>query len=135
MINSFREWVLDSFGLNDPRPLELPEFVGLTGGTARKAKKPLPPKTLSKLKKESKKDTVEKNKVSKKKLKARKVDPVDEEYEIDNIFMKLDPHVPEAKKYRLNTVYTEEQKLLYHFRYINYSEESFDLLRHSLRNG
>ena len=135
MINSFREWVLDTFGLNDPRPLELPEFVGFTGGTARKAKKPLPPKTLSKLKKESKKDTVEKNKVSKKKLKARKVDPVDEEYEIDNIFMKLDPHVPEAKKYRLNTVYTEEQKLLYHFRYINYSEESFDLLQHALRNG
>ena len=135
MINSFREWVLDSFGLNDPRPLELPEFVGLTGGTARKAKKPLPPKTLSKLKKKSKKDTVEKIELSKKKLKTRKVDPVDEEYEIDNIFMKLDPHVPEPKKYRLNTVYTEEQKLLYHFRYLNYSEESFDLLRHSLLNG
>ena len=97
-----------------------------------KKTKKITQKTLAKIKKESKTEKIEKIELSKQKLQAREVD---EEYEIDNIFMKLDPHVPEAKKYTINKVYTEEEKLLYHFRFINYSEESFDLLRHSLKNG
>ena len=122
MINSFREWILDVVGAYEP---------GYVKGKLSKGKK-ITQKTLSKLKKESKAEKIQKNEISKKQLPDRESD---DEYEIDNIMMKLDQEIPAPKKYRIHKVISEEQKLIQHFRFINYSEESFDLLRNSLKNN
>lgn len=122
MINSFREWILDIVGAYEP---------GYVKGKLNKGTK-ITQKTLSKLKKESKAEKIEKIKISKTKLKERESD---DEYEIDNIMMKIDPIIPQPKKYRIFKVISEEQKLVQHFRFINYSEESMDLLRNSLKNN
>jgi len=119
MINRFREWLLDVVGAYDT------DFV-----RGKISEKPISKKEITKLKKESvpKEIIKESKKITKKR-------PIPEEYEIDNVLMQLDPELPTPKKYKIVKTYTEEEKLLYHFRFINYTEESFDLLRNSLKNN
>jgi len=122
MINRFRNFVLDIIGAYDDDYIR-GDFQ----------KKPMSKKKLSQIKKESKIVKVEKNIISKKQIESREIN---EDFEVDNVMMKLNPEIPQnPKKYVMNKVYTEEEKLLYRFRFINYTEESFDQLRNSLKNG
>ena len=119
-MNRFREWILDHIGYYDEGHVK----GKLSTNVINK-------KELTRIKKESKNEKVEKVKVSKVKLPKREVQ---EDYEIDNLLMELKPEIPSPKKYRIRKLYSEEQRLLYQFRYLNYSEKSFDLLRHALLN-
>ena len=122
MINKFREWVLDVVGAY--------EKTFVRGGITDK---PISKKKITKLKQESEPLSKVKESLSvKEQYKSR---AVPEEYEIDNVLMQLNPELPEPKKYKINQTYTEQEKLLYHFRFINYSEESLDRLRNSLKNN
>ena len=119
-MNRFREWILDHIGYYDE---------GYVKG--KLSKKVISKKELTRIKKESKIEKVEKVKVSKVQLPEREVQ---EDYEIDNVLMELKPEIPSPKKYKIRQLYSQEQRLLYQFRYLNYSEKSFDLLRHALLN-
>ena len=130
MINKFREWVLDVVGAYNERPAAQPRSRIVV-----RAHEPLAisKKKITKLKQESEPLSKVKEALSvKEQYKSR---AVPEEYEIDNVLMQLNPELPEPKKYKINQTYTEQEKLLYHFRFINYSEESLDRLRNSLKNS
>lgn len=122
MINRFRNFVLDIIGAYDD------DYIR---GDFKK--KPISGKQLAEVKKESKQNVVKKIVKSKKQIPTREDD---DEFEIDNVMMEIKPDIPEKpRSYKINTVYTEAEKLLYRFRFINYSEESFQQLRNSLRNN
>ena len=116
MINRFREWILYVVGADREGTYMKKEY----------ARKGLPPKELKKLKSES--EDLVKVKKGEKKYKKREEN---DDYEIDNILMELDPEIPSPKKYRVLKLQTEEERLLYKFRYLNYNEENLDLLRNS----
>jgi len=120
MINRFREWILYVVGADREGTYMKKEY----------ARKGLPPKELKKLKSES--EDLVKVKKGEKKYKKREEN---DDYEIDNILMELDPEIPSPKKYRVLKLQTEEERLLYKFRYLNYNEENLDLLRNSLIKG
>ena len=122
MINRFRNWVLDVVGAYDE------DYVSEDFPVEKRISQ----KKLREIKKESKSEKIELNEVSTKEIKSREIL---DDYEIDNVMMKLNPELPEPKEYKINKVYTEQEKLLYHFRFINYTEESFAQLRNSLKNG
>ncbi|MBB74321.1 MAG: hypothetical protein CMJ75_07395 [Planctomycetaceae bacterium] len=116
MINRFREKILDLIGAYDE------DYVKGNIGKA------LSPKKLSRIKKASKKpQTI---KISKKILPDRESDS---EYEVENLMADIEEDIPKAKSYKVNKVFTTEERLIYRFRFLNYTEESYDLLRHALR--
>ena len=120
-MNRFREWILENIGYYEEGHVK-----------GKLSKKVINKKELKRIKKESKLEKVEKVQVSKEKLPKREQS---EDYEIDNVLMEMETDIPSPKKYRVRQIYSQEQRLLYQFRYINYSEKSFDLLRHSLQNN
>ena len=118
MINRFREKILDIVGAYDE------------GYVKGKLGNPLSSKKLKKIKKISKKP--QKIKISKKILPDRESDS---DYEIENVMSDMKDELPEAKQYKINKVFTDEERLIYRFRFLNYNEESLDLLRHALKNN
>ena len=118
MINRFREWILK---IVNAYPEDYVE--------GRLTKKKIPKKNLTKLKEET--VVVDPVKPSTKKLVSREVP---DDYEIENVLLKLNDEIPEAKKYKRNTKITEQERLLYHFRFINYTDEDYDQLLNSLKN-
>ena len=121
MINRFREYILYIVGAD------------LEGKYNQKQPKisRVSRKELKRIEKESGKP--EKVAISRKKLEKRETP---EEYIIDNLLMEVDPEIPKPKKFSVNNVIlSEEQRLLYHFRFLNYTDKSYDLLKYALKNN
>ena len=119
MLNRWREYLLYIVGAD------------IEGGMRVRKKSSIKKTELGKLKKQSVKP--EQVEISTKKIPKR---DIPEEYEIDNLLMQIEPELPKAEKFRVNKVIlTDEQRDIYHFRFMNYSDQDYDLLRYAMKNN